>query len=33
MILYTGKCLHSYQWTELPINDDIIAQVRYLSEG
>ena len=32
MSLYTGKHLHSYQWTELPINDDIIAQVRYLAE-
>ena len=33
MSLYTGKRLHSYQWTELPIDDDVIAQVRGLAEG
>ena len=32
MSLYTGKLLHSYQQTELPIDDDVIAQVRDLSE-
>ena len=25
--------MHIYQWTELPIDDDVIAQVRYLAEG
>ena len=24
--------MQSYQWAELPIYDDIIAQVRYLAE-
>ena len=33
MSLYTGKRLHSYQCTELPLDDDVIAQVRYLAEG
>ena len=33
MILYTGKLLHRYQWTEIPIYDDVIAQVRDLSDG
>ena len=33
MSLYTWKCVHIYQWTELPIDDDVIAQVRYLAEG
>ena len=33
MSLYTGKRLHSYQCTELPIYDDVIYQVRYLAEG
>ena len=32
MSIYTGKHLHNYQWTELPIDDDTIAQVRDLSE-
>ena len=32
MSLYTGKLLHSYQQTELPIDDDVIAQVRDLAE-
>ena len=27
MILYTGKRLRGYQWTELPIYDDVISQV------
>ena len=31
MSLYTGKLLHSYQCTELPIDDDVISQVRDLS--
>ena len=33
MSLYTGKRLHRYQWTEPPIDDDAISQIRYLSEG
>ena len=33
MSLYTVKLLHRYQWTELPIDDDVISQVRDLSEG
>ena len=32
MSLYTGKRLHSYHWTELPIYDEVIAQVRDLAE-
>ena len=32
MSLYTGKHLHSYQWTELPIYYDVIAQVIDLDE-
>ena len=32
MSLYTGKCLNSYQWTELPIYDDVITQVWDLYE-
>ena len=33
MSLYTRKILHSYQWTDLPIYDDVISKVRDLSEG
>ena len=33
MSLYTGKCLHRYQWTEIPIDDDVITQVSDLPEG
>ena len=33
MIQHTGKLLHVYQWTELPIYDGVISQVRYLAEG
>ena len=33
MSIYTGKCLHSYQWIEIPIYDDVIAHVRDLAEG
>ena len=33
MSLYTGKCLHIYQWIEIPIYDDVIAHVRDLAEG
>ena len=32
MNIYTGKLLQSYQWTELPIYDDVISQVRDLDE-
>ena len=32
MNLYTGKRLHSYQWTELPIDEDVIAMVQSLAE-
>ena len=32
MSLYTGKILHSYQFTELPIDDDVISKVRDLAE-
>ena len=33
MILYTGKLLHRYQWTELSIDYDVISQVRDLAFG
>ena len=29
--IYTGKFLHSYQWTYITIDDEVIAQVRYLA--
>ena len=32
MSLYIVKLLPSYQWTYLPIDDNVIAQVRYLAE-
>ena len=32
MSLYTGKILHRYQWTEIPIDDYVIYQVRDLYE-
>ena len=32
MSLYTAKRLHSYKWTQIPIDDDVIAQVRDLYE-
>ena len=32
MSLYTGKRLHRYQLTEIPIGDDVISQVRDLAE-
>ena len=32
MDLYTGKRLHSYEWTELPIDDDVIAMVERLAQ-
>ena len=32
MSQYTVKCLHRYQWIEIPIDDDVIAQVRNLAE-
>ena len=28
MSLYTGKRLHSYEWTDLPIENDVIEQVK-----
>ena len=31
MSLYTGKRLHSYQWDELPIDDDVISRVEELA--
>ena len=31
MKLYTGKILHSYEWTELPIDNYVIEQVRQFS--
>ena len=33
MSKYTGKSLHRSQWTDIPIYDDVIDQVRDLSEG
>ena len=33
MSLYTGKCLHSYQWSEIPRDDGVIAQLRYFAKG
>ena len=33
MSLYTGKRIKSYKWTELPIDDDVIDQLRYLADG
>ena len=32
MSLYTGKRLHSYSWTELPIDQDVIDRVEDLAE-
>ena len=32
MIIYTGKSLHRYQCTELPIDYDVIDQVRDSAE-
>lgn len=32
MSLYTGKKLHSYDWVESPIDDDVIARVEELAE-
>ena len=32
MSLYTGKRLDSYQWIELPMDHDVIAQVIELAE-
>jgi hypothetical protein len=31
MNLYTGKRLHAYKWTELPIDDDVIDMVKQLA--
>ena len=32
MSLYTGKKLHSYDWVETPIDDEVIARVEELAE-
>ena len=31
MYLATGKHLHAFIWTELPINDQVISRVKYFS--
>ena len=31
MSLHTGKKLHSYEWEELPIHDDVIVRVEELA--
>jgi hypothetical protein len=31
MSLYTGKRLHSYEWTELPIDDDVVTTIKILA--
>ena len=31
MSIYTGKKLHSYVWTELPIDNDVIKRVKELA--
>ena len=31
MSLYSGKKIHAYEWNELPINDEVIAQVESLA--
>ena len=31
MSLYTGNKIHSYEWTELPIDNYVIKQVNQLS--
>ena len=33
MIMYTGKSLYIYNWTDPPIDDEVISQVRDLAEG
>ena len=33
MSLYTGKKLHSYDWVETPIDDEVIARVEELAEA
>ena len=32
MSLYSGKKLHGYEWTELPITDEVISQVEELAK-
>ena len=32
MLLYSGKRTHSYEWKELPINEEVIARVEELVE-
>ena len=32
MSLYSGKRIHSYEWKEVPIDDDVIARVEELAE-
>ena len=33
MKLYTSKILHSYEWTQLPIENDDVEQVKQLSSN
>jgi hypothetical protein len=33
MNLHTGCRIHSYEWTELPIDDDVIARVKELAKN
>ena len=32
MSLYSGKRMHSYEWKELPIDEEVIARVEELAE-
>ena len=32
MPLYSGKRIHSYEWTELPIDEDITDRVEELAD-
>ena len=32
MSLYSGRRLHSYEWRELPIDEDVVERVEVLSE-
>jgi hypothetical protein len=33
MSLYSGKRIHSYEWKELPVDDDVIERVEELAEN
>ena len=33
MSILTGKKIHAYKWTKLPINDEVIDQVHALAEA